>query len=330
MFLDPKDIKMDSYRESAFSRGYYPGFDSLYEIMSMKPGYPIFIAGDPGSGKTEFVLELLISAAEMYGHKSAIYLGETGTVEDIIAELCSKYISKPFKKYYEEGKESIYAMSDKERYSAEAWVAEHFKILDTKGSYTIEKFHREIREAEIAYGLKFNYTLFDPVVDIHGWQQSADYLLPVLKTICDESLNYNRTDIIVNHIGDTDKIKHGVDKMKRIKVPALPDEWAGGKSFFRRAFQMLLVFRPPAGAGDNGAFAEENETWIQCQKSKPKGVGRIGQAKLFWDFKRNRFYEKNYINQECYSGEIYRGVKARGGESAKENRHDEKANHSAF
>ncbi len=122
--------EMDYLREHGYNRGLYPGFDSLYDITSLLIGYPLFIAGSPGAGKTEFAMEMCMVMADIYGMHGAIYMGETGDDYDVYGEICSKYKGKPYLKLKASGEINEYAMSDVERYEAETWTDEHFNVVE--------------------------------------------------------------------------------------------------------------------------------------------------------------------------------------------------------
>jgi hypothetical protein len=105
--------------------------------------------------------------------------------------------------------------------------------------------------------------------------------------------------VIVNHIAKTQhdgKTSNGMPVSK----PARPNEWAGGQTWYRRAFTMLLVYRPPEHemidfspfdeSGD-GYQVGPGEMWIQNQKAKPKGSGQLGWARLYYDASKNQVYE---------------------------------------
>ena len=86
--------------------------------------------------------------------------------------------------------------------------------------------------------------------------------------------------------------------------PALPNEWAGGRTWWRRAFTMLLVYRPPKSlTNEDGQPVEPNEAWIINQKSKPKGTGKIGRVSIFWDWKKNGYYSYDSMGNKLYSCE---------------------------
>jgi hypothetical protein len=61
---------------------------------------------------------------------------------------------------------------------------------------------------------------------------------------------------------------------------------------------MLLVYRPPAP--DTLRFGKVTfdthvgETWLMVQKSKPRGVGKLGRAVLYYD-KRTNTYSQNVL-----------------------------------
>lgn len=295
---DIKD-KLLQGRHQYNPRGLYPGFESMFELFSLKKGFPLFIAGDAHSGKTEFALELLVSASELHGWKHFCYFGETGSDRDIFAELCSKYIGKPF---YKNSRDDKYAMSDTEAEMAMLWVNEHFYLMPSNERFTIEEFYINCSNVENVYGITFDTTIIDPIGDCKGWEYNLEYLNQKYIIVRRSSAKNNRMDIIVNHVGETQKMQEK-GGTRRHKLPAIPDEWAGGKANYRAGFQMLLYYRPADWMNDEtGKPVEKNEAWVYCQKSKPKGVGKVGMNKIYWDWKRGRFYEKDTMGCDRYSG----------------------------
>ena len=294
-------------RERAVLGGYYCGYDALHEIFQAKPGYPLFVAGAPHSGKTEFIMQLLINWSKAYGWRHFVYFGESGTGAEIIAELAHKYIGKPYRKMkLVNGKviEDPFAMSEAERVTAEAFIDEHFVILDlesekaTKHSLTLDEFYQEKRAAQDELGVTFNTSVADPYNDFdmdlstHGGREDL-FLKDVLRNVRIESKRTNCIDILINHVASLPPQKI---EEKWFSPPAMPNQWAGGQTWHRRAFTMLLVYRPPEGLESpvTGLKYTENQTQIINQKAKPKGSGKLGVADLFYDWKSGGFYEKKY------------------------------------
>lgn len=289
--------ELNQLRESGFLKGEFTGFTGLYDIFSLKKGYPIYVAGAPHAGKTEFVLELLVITSELYGWKHAIYLGETGTPAEITAELCYKFVKKPFLTKKSKGEVNEYAMTESERYSAEEWVKEHFVIFeeDNNEDFTIWNFYKSVDNYQKINNIKFDTTVIDPVMHLEipaSYMGEHNYLKDALKFCNNNSKEQNRINFLINHIADLPAL---IDKEtgNRYYPRAMPNEWAGGRMWHRFAFTMLLVYRPPSWMKDENGLNlyYENQTIIENQKAKPKGSGKIGECSLFWDWQKNRYYE---------------------------------------
>lgn len=297
--VEQKANELAELRRVGWVKGTSTGFANLDEIFTLKSGYPLFIAGAPHAGKTEIVLEILLNTSVLHGWKHFIYLGEGGEVEEVIAELCHKYIAKPFKSGAE------YSMSEAEKVQAEMFINEHFIFLDDSGDYTLTQFFELAQAAQDEFMIKFNTTCFDPFNDIVD--ESAKFggrddkwLAHELKLARRSSKKHDRIDILVNHISDIHPVLDK-DTNKRYIPPALPSEWAGGRTWWRRAFGMVLIYRPPQFLKDeHGVQYKQNETHFIVQKAKPKGIGKLGFKSLFFDWKMNRYfwvddYDKPYF-----------------------------------
>lgn len=291
-----KQEEVSFIRESGHLKGLSTGFPSLDEIYTLKKGYPLFIAGSPHHGKTEFVFDLLINTSKMYGWKHFIYAGETGNVEDVIAELAHKYIEKPIRKQVDEVTANSYAMNDFDYVKAIEWINEHFFFLDSETDFTIPQFYEFVDEAEKRYDVVFDTTLIDPfndvVEELSKYANREDkWLKDVLKKVRQNSKMKHRINILVNHIADIAPQKDNASNVRYTPI-ALPSEWAGGRTWHRRAFTMLLVYRPPSFMINNeGVAVAENESWIINQKAKPKGSGRLGKCSLLWIWQKNRYID---------------------------------------
>ncbi len=300
--------ELTELRNKGTEKGLVCGLASLDEYFTLKKGFPLFIAGAPYSGKTEFVLEILLNTSLLYGWKHFIYVGEGGDVQNVYGELIHKYLKKPFTK------DNPYCADDKEYIMALAFVGKHFIIANHDREFTISEFYAVVLEAEMEYSIKFDTTLFDPFNDIkdetEGFGGREDkYLASALKIVRVDAKKNNRINILVNHIADVRAVQDK-DSGFRYMPPAMPNEWAGGRTWWRRAFTMLLVYRPPTWMKDNkGMPYADNESHIYIQKSKPKGIGKIGMASIFWDWKKNRYYSFDKGGQKLESCETRESIK---------------------
>lgn len=282
--LIDKIQELKSFAEHGLKDLMSTGIFSVDPLFRLKKGYPLFIAGNPGAGKTEFCFEVLINASILHGWKHFIYCGEGGNIEHIYHELLHKYLEKPYK-----------WATEAEKIKAEYFIDTHFVIADHDKDFTINEFYDLAQKAEDELGIKFDCTVFDPFNDIKdetdkfGGREDK-YLAYALKIARISSKKHNRVEILINHVADV-LPKIDKDSGESYLPPALPTQWAGGRTWWRRAFTMILVYRPYTFMKDkNGMPFAENESHIFVQKSKPKGVGKTGRASIFWDWKKNRYY----------------------------------------
>ena len=76
--LEAKINEVKKFAEIGLSDLKSCGIASLEGNLSVKKGYPVFIAGSPHAGKTEFTFELLINWSILHKWKHFVYCGEGG------------------------------------------------------------------------------------------------------------------------------------------------------------------------------------------------------------------------------------------------------------
>lgn len=267
------------------------GLAELDDLYAPRKGYPLFIAGAPHHGKSLFVKWLLVTWSEKYNWKHFVYMGEEGGPEELAIDLAEMHVGVPARKKNFRG-ESQECMEDEEFEVALDWVEKHFVFYDPdaiKHDFSPADFYSACACTE------YDTTVLDPWNDAHrdlttsGGREDV-WLTSELKRVRQESKMWDRIDIVINHIAKLHADSTTVSG-KRYQKPALPQEWAGGQAWYRRAFTMLLVYRPPVGEKmrDGEEEIRDGETWIINQKTKPKGSGKLGRAKLFLSRKSNRF-----------------------------------------
>jgi hypothetical protein len=82
-------------------------------------------------------------------------------------------------------------------------------------------------------------------------------------------------------------------------------EAAGGQALLRKAMTWINMWRPPSGMQDeNGIPYKENQVLINIEKAKPKGVSTRGTISLYFDWKKNRYFEEGeYKNLYAFEHE---------------------------
>lgn len=283
---------MYNLRSKGIVRGLNTGFKCLDELYSIKPGTYTFFYAEPTHGKSEIIFELILNQAERYGKRALICSPETGTVDEIIAELIHKYTGK---KIY---KSDPYCISDKEFVSAMEWLSSKFIIVDTDiKSYSIKDLFDLAKQWEnehpnekidIVVGEPYNELRHD--MSTFGARQDLyiEDLISEVRTLCRTTKKHFMLSI--HPSGSAVPItKDGI-----VYYPKpLPRQAAGGQALYRKAMTWITLWRPPAGLTEaNGWTYKDNEVHLFVDKAKPKGVSTKGKCILYFDWKRNRYSER--------------------------------------
>lgn len=293
--------KLDDLRESGVQSGDVTGFKVLDELYTLKQGFMTFILMPPGHGKTEFAVELAINQATKFGKRTLLNTPETGSVEDIIAELIHKKTGKSF------FKTNGFHCEDKEYYEALNWIEHHFLILDTdEKSYSFTEMFEAADQWEKETKQKIHLMIGDPYNELrhdmgsYGGRQDLyiEDSIGDLRRRCKKS---NRHFILCLHPANQQIVTTG--EIRYFPMPTAR-EAAGGQALLRKAFCWINGWRPPVGLNDaNGMPYQENQLIITLEKVKPKGVGKKGTTSVYFDWQKNRYYEQDYIGNKFYAFE---------------------------
>lgn len=287
-------------------RGNEIGFKCLKDLITFKPKYTTYILGFPRAGKTEFHLEVLFNLTEKYQWKHALMSPEIGGVEDVIGELVSKYLKCQF------FKSSYGSPSEVQLHQALNHLSQYFFVLDNdEKDYSIENFYEDCLKIETDNKIKLNTTSIDPWNDLdedlvsHGGREDK-YLAWSLRKVRATAKKHNWHNFIVTHAKEMPVFELKSTFGKKVICTAVPtlQAFAGGQVWSRRAFNVIGMWKPENGAINPVTSLPylDNEAMVKILKAKPKGVGKLGFAHLFFDWKTNRYYE--LINDKpCYAYE---------------------------
>jgi hypothetical protein len=310
--VSPLELKSEILTRTTTNRkrGADLHWSNANEFMSLKKGYPIFIAGVGGVGKTEIILDIMLNASFMHGWKWLILSPEMGNAEEILEQIIEK-ISKG--KTLEAGKEN--SLTKEQITTLIAWAHKHFRILDPMREWkaslkdmalNIENFFQVVKAEEEKLRGKFDGVLIDPFNELDidmGGAKTAMTVKNELDALLWWTRKQNYCTILTNHVNDKQEIrsKDANDNVYMWTPPAKKEEWAYGQQFGRKGYQMLLIYQPHPVKIDE----EANEGNIECQhaqrhfynmrevyvqKTKPKGVGKTGKFRIFFDRGTQRYY----------------------------------------
>lgn len=288
--------KLDIIRKNGTPKGTETGFKNLDELFTIKEGSFTFILAPPHNGKSELSFDILMNRAHR-GEKSLICSPETGSVEDIYAELIHKYSGKRVFL----GGNDWNVLSERDYNAAANWVDHHFSIVDTE---------EKALSFEELFGLVTDekYILADPLNEMNH-EESKSYGSRqdlYLEDLCSKIRRYNKKNkkhTIVTLHPATQTLKEEKIKGRSIRYYPMPlaREAAGGQALFRKAMTWINMWRPAMGLKDNlGRLYEENEVVVMVEKARPKGAARKGSTSLFFSVDKNCFYER-IGDVDCYA-----------------------------
>ena len=293
---DDVNASIINYLNKGAMRGVYLGFPLLHENYTMSLGGCTDWTGSGGSGKSEFLLELLLNTSQYHGWVHLLYVPDVGDKDEIIAILIHKLTGKTFDKRY---KNNLVEESD--IYKWLPWVLEHFKIVhkeNLKAKITPYEFWDLAAAMKSELSGKLHTATIDSWKDMkHGHGLDGESFSRDDKYL-DDVLSYRNAMAELHKIHfhtiihplKTEKDKNG------LRLPATPYDLKGGTSWFDNGKVMITVHR---------VDKTDNEVEIIINKSKPKSVAKNGIVRMFFNVAKARFYQiidgkEFYAKQEYF------------------------------
>jgi hypothetical protein len=296
--------EMIDLRHKKNVRGKSVGWDWDLLPYTIKEGCTTYIGAAPASGKTELWFEFLINLSCVYGWNHVVFSPETGSAAEIYAELCYKYIGKP----YTIGEN---AMTQGEQIRAEMFIDKHFIVVDPiDDDLTLQGYYDLVDEIERTQEIQIHTTTIDPWNELTEEYIQSDlgredkYLSRILGIARKNARKTNRHNCIINHVRDQTPITKELFSGEQVTYfpPPSARDFAGGQVWFRKGLCVLIPWRPPYGLKDNdGSICEANEVHLKVAKSKPKGVSKNGTYKMFLDVERYQYYMIDWKGNRVYA-----------------------------
>jgi hypothetical protein len=284
------------------------------------------IAGTGGVGKTEMVLDLMINASLMHGWTWIVLSPEMGDKDEIIEQILEKVSKGGQLEYFIQDPldhakviPNEKAMRDDEFDKLILWVNKYFRILDPIDNWNenfdnlslnIKNFFEQVQEEEQRLGGKFDGVCIDPFNELDiDWSNIMNAVKDELDMLIAWTKKRNYFTILTNHVKDKNELRGVEDGAQFMWTPPCKkEEWAYGQQFARKGYQMVYIYEPHV-AHQRIQANESNDVEMQhsiqngynvreffVQKSKPKGVGKTGKFRMFFDRKLNRYYSIDSLN----------------------------------
>ncbi len=245
---------------------YKTGWRDMDKHLKIKAGQLNIVTGVPGSGKSEWVDDLMMNTIRQYGLKWAVFSPENYPPQIYFRKLAEKYCDKPFSDFNE--KDLSKGIKD---------ISEHVKLIvdNEEDDVTIEYLFERIRTLVFRNGIKG--VIIDPWNEIiHNIGAREDlYLNKVLRKIKRFIRKYDLTFWLVAHPKNPAKDKNG----NYFKITAY--DIAGGYAWFAKADNIFSVWRDKS---DNIQPVE-----VDIQKIKQKTDGQLGTCYFHYEYNTGRY-----------------------------------------
>lgn len=306
-------FRVDQVKDQAFAiksimagKGWGTGFKCLDKIISYKKGYSTIIFSYAHQGKTQFAVEEALHLAKEYGTISMIYLSEAGSMAETVLDITQSYLGKDFSTEY---------VSDDDLLAAFDWMHKHFILLNCEDALlNIREIFQALKDAELEFGIKIENLIIDHYGNIEKEEKQkyfniADNVKYVLQAVTRTSKKLNIHTFILFHVRDTDPIQCPITKMFYMPEPEM-SEISGGQQSNFLGQQIISVWRAVSSERKFGIIDPNtampfiiNETRITVHKSKPKFIGFLGTASIYFSKQRQSFYEEDPTWGQCFSGQ---------------------------
>lgn len=290
------DEQLNDLYEHGNLRGVSTGWPTFDEYYSVAPGYFSLFYGNPFTGKTLVLFEMLINLSKLHGWRHLVFSPETGGPKDVYSLLIQIYaqgdVTNNFKNQMSRGKFD----------DAKKWVNDHFLVIDSEVEgvdFTLEDFLIYVQILERKFNIKFNTITGDPLIEFKFDSDVRDDIFwnRQIKIVRVQAKLNNWHIFLCTHT--TKQTRVGIDDEGNSIFPIPePGEIAGGQTFFRKGFQIVCVYRHTF-EGLNGdsmvlkpvgnMLVYRNSTYLIVKKTKPMGIGKMGRVHFRLDMKTHHF-----------------------------------------
>lgn len=291
--------KMENHRKEDGARGLQGPFDCMNKYYSHRDSGVTDWTGHPGSGKTYFCLEYLISLSHEYGRRFALYVPDIGNEVDVYDKLFKMFTGFDFhSKYHNQIPENVIR-------STMAGIMYRFPLFKKKDRKKGVS-PQEMWEYTAAYRDPADQSRLDGCLG-DSWKNFKHNYSGREDLYLDEVLSYR------NELAEDEKIhihtiahaaKTDVDKNGKRRIPG-PSDIKGGEAWNANGKNIITVDYPDKSRTGVNIF---------INKVKPESVGMVGQVvnTIYLDRKKGRYFE--FINGLKYYSFKYKRIEESNGE----------------
>jgi len=272
------DIDLETLYERGLEAGISPGWNCVERLYTIarESGELTVVTGIPGHGKSEWLDALLVNLAESEGWKFGICSPENYPISYHLSKLAEKFIGKPFGDGFKS------RMLKPEMTEAKAWMDDHFSFLmPDEDNLTVDAVLMLARVLIYQRGIRG--LVIDPWNELDhnrpDGMSETEFISQSLTKIRRFARFHGCHVWLVAH---PTKLMKGVDGTYPVPTPY---DISGSAHWRNKADNCIAVWR------DTIPSNESFEMQIHVQKIRKKHIGRLGLAKLRYEYSTGRYFD---------------------------------------
>lgn len=270
--IEYQDNVLEQFRKGS-SIGEKSGLEFLDPIMKIRPGFFYGVTGWPGSGKSEFVMQLLLLQAVMSKRKVAFYSPESYPVESFIATMAHCYLGKSTDRGYNN------CCTEGEFKAAIEWLNEWVFLVDYDDAPDSTQVIEDFTSLNAAYGVKV--FCLDPFNSLNNVDENPNMALQ-LKTVLNGFIHFTHKNKVIFFC-----IEHPRTPRDANEIATIPGahQLFGGTMWWNKCDSLLAIH----AEREEGKYT--GDVIIKVWKMKNQKLnGRPGEVRAFFNIQTNRYY----------------------------------------
>ena len=262
--VEDYESELDTVFQNGLQRGKTIGHENFDSLVSFETKRLCIVTGVPGSGKSEFIDEMVVRLNIRYGWRAAFFSPENLPLQYHASKLIEKLVGRKF---------SSASMSGAEYETAKHHLQNNFFHILPEERYSLEAILEKAKFLVRRRGIKV--LVIDPYNRIEsdmGTQSETNYISKIL----DQLTNFaQRNDVLVCLMAHPRKINKSENADG---VPTFYDI-NGSANFYNKADYGLIVHR----------YRNEGYTMVRVAKVKFRHLGEAGDALFKYNTENGRY-----------------------------------------
>ena len=258
---------LDSLLHNGLQRGETFGWENLDKYLSVKTGFVMTVTGIPGSGKSEFVDEMVLRLGLRYGWRAAYFSPENHPITYHLQKLVSKLTGRRFKEEY----------LPKEMYDrAVDYLTENVTSINPEEDFSVETILSKANALVRRRGIRL--LVIDPYNRLEHQIPKGESETQYISRFLDQISHFaKRTDTLVILVAHPTKMKKD-PATGAFPAPTLYDI-NGSAAFFNKTDFGISVERD----------MQKSLTRVHIQKVRFRHLGQQGKVSYRFNEPNGRF-----------------------------------------